>query len=133
MKKALLSMCEKMREMSEAEAKAYMRQILQSFQLQVFMGIDALEAFLNSLNRPTSKESKKLKALKNKEKLNKLKRKNSKIAKLLKYRDEILYYHQQGLSLRKIAEIMAKDHRVKVSYQTIRRVLKMLKNESKLK
>ena len=71
-----------------------------------------------------------LKQIKNqkKEKKKKLELNGVKNKLLIKYADEIISYHRQGLGARKISNLLYELHKAKISHSTIYRFLKKVEN-----
>jgi len=71
-----------------------------------------------------------LKQIKNKkiEKKKKLELTGIKNKVLIKYSDEIISYHHQGLGARRISNLMYELHKAKISHSTIHRFLKKVEN-----
>ena len=133
MKKAFEIFYENNKNLTEKNLKISIKHVLRSYQIQVNMGISQISAFENSLLNPTLKKTKKVKIKEEEIKNSKKKQCSPKFNRLHLYESELNIWIEEGISMRKIRIMLWKLHRFKCSHETIRKYVKMVLKEGKLK
>jgi len=132
MKKAFNIFYVSNKNLSENKFREIVRKTLRSYQLQINCGISQMNAFENSLLNPTNSKSKKIKLNEMEIKNAKIKQNSPKLNKLNLYQEELNLWISQGISMRKIRNLLWELHRFKTSHETIRKYVKMVFEEEKI-
>lgn len=109
----------------EKDVRKLVKEVLRSYEIQIFYGIPRLEALSNSILTTSSRKKQKFRLIELKVKKGELKNRGFKFRQLDRYSHEVLSLYKSGNSYRRIARAMNLMHKLNVSHETIRKYIKL--------